>query len=280
MVEILLDPFSYQYMSRAIWMCLLVSALCAALSSYLMLKGWSLMGDALAHSVVPGVVLAYLFQLPFVIGAFFAGLLATGSIGLLTYKTKLRGDTVIGVVFTSFFALGLLILSFHPVSVNIKAIILGNILSISDFDIMQTVFISAVSVVVLALKWKDFMLIFFDEIQAKSLGLPVMALRAVFFSLLSAAIVAGLQTVGAILVIAMVITPGAIAYLYTNRFGVLITSATLIGALSGFAGAYVSYFMDISPGSLIVCIQTVLFLISFWLAPRYGVLAQSKRYGA
>lgn len=272
MIEILLEPFSYTYMVKAILICGLVGGVCAFLSSYLMLKGWSLMGDALAHSIVPGVALAYLLALPYSIGAFFAGILATLSMTFVKQKTKLREDTIIGLVFTTFFAIGLLIVSINPTSVNIQGIILGNILAISDYDIMQVVIISAVCLIALLLKWKDLVAVFFDESHARSIGLPVGALKIMFFTLLSAATVAALQTVGACLVIAMVVTPGATAYLLTDRFGKLIITAVTLGALTSALGAYASYFLDANPGGLIVVIQTTIFLIAFIFAPKYGLL--------
>jgi len=271
-IELLLEPLTYTYMRNAIWVCMLVGAVCAFLSSYLMLKGWSLMGDALAHSVVPGVALAYLLALPYAVGAFFTGLLAAFSMAIVKQKTRLREDAVIGVVFTSFFAVGLLLVSINPTSVNIQAIILGNILAISNADILQVVIISLICLSILSLKWKDFMAVFFDEGHAQSIGLPTTVLNILFFTLLSAASVAALQTVGACLVIAMVVTPGATAYLLTDRFGRLIVLSIVFGAGAGGVGAYASYFLNVSPGGLIVSIQTVLFLFVFLFAPKYGLL--------
>lgn len=272
MIEYLLEPFSYSYMFKAIWVCALVGGVCAFLSSYLMLKGWSLMGDALAHSIVPGVALAYIFALPYAAGAFFAGLLAAGSMAMLKHKTKLREDTVIGLIFTTFFAAGLLLVSLKPTAVNVQAIILGNILAISDYDVLQVVIISVICLIALLLKWKDLMLVFFDERHGQSIGLPVNGLKIMFFTLLSAATVAALQTVGACLVIAMVVTPGATAYLLTDKFGRLITLAVLLGVLTSASGAYLSYFLDANPGGLIVCLQTMLFITAFLCAPKHGLI--------
>ena len=277
MIDLLLEPLSYQYMTRAIWVCALVGGTCAFLSSYLMLKGWSLMGDALAHAVVPGVVLAHLLALPYTIGAFFAGLLAALSMVLVQHKTKLRADAIIGFVFTAFFAVGLLLVSINPVAVDIQGIILGNILAISDHDVLQVVVISGFTLLILVLKWRDFKVVFFDEGLAHSLGLKVLPLRILFFTLLSASTVVALQAVGAVLVIAMVITPGATAYLLTDRFHRLIMLAVILGALTSALGAYMSYFLDASPGGVIVSMQTVIFLVVFIFAPKYGVL---KKGGA
>lgn len=277
MIEYLLEPFSYAYMTKAIWVCALVGGTCAFLSSYLMLKGWSLMGDALAHSVVPGVALAYILNLPYAIGAFFAGMLAAFSMAFVKQQTKLREDTVIGLVFTTFFAIGLLLVSIYPTSVNVQGIILGNILAISDYDLFQVVAISVVCLVVLSLKWKDFMAVFFDEKHARSIGLPVRTLQIVFFTLLSAATVAALQTVGACLVIAMVVTPGATAYLLTDRFGKLVLISVALGSTTNALGVYSSYFLNANPGGLIVTLQTVIFLCAFFFAPKYGLLCRRPK---
>ena len=272
MIEFLAQPFAYDYMVKAVWICALVGGVCAFLSSYLILKGWSLMGDALAHAVVPGVALAYLLALPYAVGAFFAGLLAAGSMTLVKHKTKLREDAIIGLIFTSFFAMGLLIVSINPTSVNIQAIILGNILAISDSDIVQVVIISFVCLLLLGLKWKDLMAVFFDESHARSIGLSVVWLKVYFFTLLSAACVAALQTVGACLVIAMVVTPGATAYLFTDQFHRLIMISVSLGVVSSAIGAYSSYFLDVNPGGLIVTLQTLIFLAAFVFAPKYGLV--------
>lgn len=274
MIEYLLEPFAYNYMVKAIWVSALVGGVCAFLSAYLMLKGWSLMGDALAHSIVPGVALAHLLALPYAIGAFFTGLLAALSMVMIKQKTKLREDAVIGLIFTSFFAAGLLMVSINPTAVNIQAIILGNILAISDYDVIQVVIISIVCFVALLLKWKDLMAVFFDEKHARSIGLPVNGLKILFFTLLSAACVAALQTVGACLVIAMVITPGATAYLLTDKFHRLIIIAVGLGSVTSAAGAYASYFLDANPGGLIVTFQTLIFLIAFVFAPKYGLVTR------
>jgi manganese/iron transport system permease protein len=273
----LLVPFSYDYMAKAMWVSALVGGVCAFLSAYLMLKGWSLMGDALAHSIVPGVAGAYILGLPFALGAFFAGILATVGMGFVKQHTRLREDAVIGLVFTSLFALGLLMASIWPTSVSIQTIVLGNILAISDEDVVQVAVISAISLAILALKWKDLMVTFFDENHARSIGLNPAFLKGLFFTLLSACTVAALQTVGACLVIAMVVTPGATAYLLTDRFGRLIVISVAIGATTSFVGAYISYFLDGATGGVIVTLQALLFLAAFYGAPKHGLLAARRR---
>jgi manganese/iron transport system permease protein len=276
-MDALLVPFQYDYMFKAMWVSALVGGTCAFLSAFLMLKGWSLMGDALAHAVVPGVAGAYLLKLPYAAGAFFSGFVAALGIAFVRAQTRLREDAIIGLVFTSFFALGLLIVSINPTAVNVQTIVLGNILGISDEDAIQVVIISAVTFLVLLVKWKDLMVVFFDEGHARSIGLNATRLKLLFFTLLSAAVVAALQTVGACLVIAMVVTPGATAYLLSDRFPHLLAIAVAIGALTSFVGAYISYFVDGATGGVIVTLQTLIFLMAFWLAPKHGVLAARRR---
>jgi len=276
MIAILLEPFGYGYMVRAIWVSALVGGVCAFLSCYLILKGWALMGDALSHSVVPGVAVAYLAGLPYAIGAFTSGLIAALGIVLVKRLTLLREDAVIGLVFTSFFAAGLLLVSINPTAVNLQAVIFGNVLAISDEDVVQVVIIAGLSLAILGLRWKDMMLAFFDESHARSVGINPLHLRVLFFVLLSACTVAALQTVGAILVIAMVVTPGATAYLLTDRFGRMVRIAVAIGAGSSAAGAYASYFLDGATGGLIVLLQTALFLAAFVFAPKHGRLAARR----
>jgi manganese/iron transport system permease protein len=273
----LLVPFEYNYMVKAIWVSALVGGTCAFLSVFLMLKGWSLMGDALAHAIVPGVAGAYLLKLPYAAGAFLAGLLAALGMALVRSQTKLREDAIIGLVFTSFFAFGLLLVSINPTSVNVQSIVLGNILGISDEDAMQVVVISVVTLGVLLLKWRDLMVTFFDEAHARSVGLNPFWLKVLFFTLLSAATVAALQTVGACLVIAMVVTPGATAYLLSDRFPNLLVISVSIGTNTSAVGAYLSYFLDGATGGVIVTLQTLVFLAVFVFAPKYGLLAGRRR---
>jgi manganese/iron transport system permease protein len=277
MLQTLLEPFTYGYMLNAIWVSALVGGVCGFLSAYLMLKGWSLIGDALSHSIVPGVAGAYMLGLPFALGAFLSGGLAAGAMLFLNQRTKLKEDAIIGLIFTSFFGLGLFMVSMSPTSVNIQTIVLGNILAITPGDTLQLVIIGGVSLAVLALKWKDLMVTFFDENHARTIGLKPDLLKILFFTLLSASTVAALQTVGAFLVVAMVVTPGATAYLLTDRFERVILLALAIGAATSFVGAYLSYFLDGATGGIIVVLQTVLFLTAFLFAPKHGMLAARRR---
>jgi manganese/iron transport system permease protein len=280
MTEVLAElivPFSYNYMLKAMWVSALVGGVCAFLSSYLMLKGWSLMGDALGHAIVPGVAGAYIIGAPFAIGAFFAGILASLAMTFVRQKSRLREDAVIGLVFTALFALGLLMASLWPTSVSIQTIVLGNILAIADEDVVQVAIIAAVTFLIMVFIWKDLMVRFFDVNHAHSIGLNTTLLKVIFFTLLSACTVAALQTVGACLVIAMVVTPGATAYLLTDRFGRLVIISVALGVTTSFAGAYISYFLDGATGGVIVTLQTVLFLMAFYFAPKHGLIAARRR---
>lgn len=276
MVDYLLLPFSYQYMFNAIFVSVLVGGICAFLSAFLILKGWSLIGDALSHSIVPGVAGAYILGLPFSLGAFAAGGLAAGSIILLQKYSGLKEDAIIGLTFTSFFGLGLFMASLSPLSVNIKTITMGNILAISKEDIIQILIIGFFTLVILIWKWRDMLVAFFDERHARSIGLNPQFLKGVFFVLLSATCVAALQTVGAFLVIAMIVTPGATAYLLTDRFSQVVFLSFIIGIFSSFIGSYLSFFLDGATGALIVLTQTSIFIITFIFAPKYGYLKTLK----
>ncbi|MEM8582023.1 MAG: metal ABC transporter permease [Pseudomonadota bacterium] len=276
-MSILLEPFAYSYMTNAIWVSSLVGAVCAFLSAYLMLKGWSLIGDALSHAIVPGVAGAYMLGLPFALGAFLAGGLAAGAMLFLNQRSGLKQDAIIGLIFTAFFGLGLFMVSVSPVQIDVQTILLGNILAISPSDTLQLVIIGVVSMGVLLVLWKDLLVAFFDENHARSIGLRPEALKFVFFVLLAACTVAALQTVGAFLVIAMVVTPGATAYLLTDRFPRLLAISVAIGAGTSAMGAYVSYFLDGATGGVIITLQTCLFLLAFFFAPKHGLLAAKRR---
>lgn len=277
MWDLILEPFQYEYMIKAIWASSIVGVACAFLSAYLMLKGWSLMGDALSHSVVPGVAGAYALGQPYSIGAFFTGFLAAISITIIRYLSRLKEDAIIGFIFSTFFAFGLLIISLNPTSVNVNTIIMGDILSISSEDLLQVHIIIGVSLIVLLLIWKDLLLSFFDETYARSIGINTLRLKIIFFTILSACTVAALQTVGAILVIAMVITPGATAYLLTNRFSTLLIIAVVMGFVTSGIGAWISYYLDGATGGVIITLQTIIFLLVFLFAPQHGLIPNRLR---
>jgi len=277
MIETLLTPLQYDYMLKAIFVSGVIGGVCAFLSCFITLKGWSLMGDALSHSVVPGVAVAYYAGWPFAAGAFVTGLLAAVGMGFVKANTRLREDAVIGVVFTAFFALGLLLISLYPSQVDLRSIVFGNILGISNPDIVQVLIISGVTLLVLGFKWRDLLLFCFDPNQARALGLNTTVLHFTLLTLLSATAVAALQTVGACLVVAMLVTPGATAYLLTDRFGKMIGIATSMGVGTSIVGAYGSYFFDGSTGGCIVTLQSALFVAALVFAPKHGLIGQRAR---
>ncbi len=280
MIDTLLLPFTYSYMTNAMWVSALVGGVCAFLSAYLMLKGWSLIGDALSHAVVPGVAGAYMLGLPFALGAFLSGGLAAGAMLFLTGRSGLKTDVIIGIIFTSFFGLGLFMVSLNPIAVSVQTITMGNILAITPEDTVQLAIIGFVSLTVLTLKWKDLMVVFFDEDHARAVGLRPDALKVIFFVLLSASVVAAMQTVGAFLVIALVVTPGATAYLLCDRFPRLILLSIAIGSVTSFFGAYISFFLNGATGGVIVTLQTLIFMVAFIFAPKHGILATRRKVAA
>ncbi|MEH3021729.1 MAG: metal ABC transporter permease [Pseudomonas oryzihabitans] len=276
-MEGLLEPLAYGYMRNALAAAALVGGLCAFLSAYLMLKGWSLIGDALSHAVVPGVAGAYLLGLPLALGAFVAGGAAAGGMLGLRQYTRLKEDVIIGLIFSAFFGGGLFLVSLAPVAVDIQTIVFGNILAITPEASRQLLLIAAASLLVLLLKWRDLLLVFFDEGQARACGLNPTRYRLLFFTLLALSTVAAMQTVGAFLVIALVVTPGATAYLLSDRFSRVVLISVAIGVGSGLLGTYLSYFLDGATGGCVVVLQTAVFLLAFVLAPRHGLLANRRR---
>lgn len=274
---LLAEPLGYAYMRHAMLAAALAGGVCAFLSCFLMLRGWSLMGDAISHAIVPGVAGAYLLGLPYSLGAFFSGALAAGVMLLINSRTRLKQDVVIGVTFSTFLGLGLFIISLAPAGISIQTIALGNVLAITPGDLAQLVAISLLTFLALLLKWRDWLAVFFDESHARSVGLRVTALKAGFFAMLAACTIAAMQAVGAFLVIALIITPGATAWLLSDRFGRVAAIATVIGVASGLIGAWASYFLDGATGAVIVLLQTALFALAFVFAPRHGLLAARRR---
>jgi manganese transport system permease protein len=259
-------------MVRALLISATVGGVCGLLSCYMTLKGWALMGDAVSHSVLPGVILAYAIGLPFSVGAFVFGVGSVAMIGFVKQKSRIKEDTVIGLVFTGFFALGLVLVSKTRSNIDLTHILFGNVLGISIADIQQTVLISALVTAVLLLFRRDLLLFCFDPTHARSIGINTGVLHYLLLSVLSLAAVAGLQTVGIILVVAMLVTPGATAYLLTDRFDRMSWLAIGSSIVSSLLGVYTSYWTDSSPAGCIVLVQTGLFVIAFLFAPKHGIL--------
>lgn len=271
----LIEPLQSEFMLKAIGVSALVGLVCSALSCYMTLKRWALMGDAVSHAVMPGVVLAYVLNIPFAIGAFIFGVGSVMAIGFIKAQTRVKEDTVIGLVFTGFFALGLVMVSKIRSSIDLMHILFGNVLGISNGDIIQTAIISVITLVTLAILRKDLVLFCFDPTHAKSIGINTGFLYYILLSLLSLTAVAGLQTVGIILVVAMLVTPGATAYLLSDRFDTMMLIAIASGVFSSVMGTYISYHLDASTGGCIVVLQTLLFILAMIFAPKHGLLARS-----
>lgn len=272
MLASLLEPFQYSYMLKALGASAIIGTIGALLSAFLILKGWSLIADALSHAVVPGVAIAYAGGFSLTIGALISGLLAAICMVVIGQLAKFKEDAIIGFVFTSFFALGLLIISLNPTAISIKAVIFGNILTLRDSEIYQIIAISAFSSAILLFKLKTFILVFFDENQAACSGINNNLYKIIFFILLSASTVIAMQAVGAILVIAMLIIPGASAYLITDKFNKLLKIAVAIGAGCSVFGTYLSYFLAGSTGGFIVLAQVAVFGLTFLFSPKYGLV--------
>ncbi|MCI3280701.1 metal ABC transporter permease [Synechococcus sp. PCC 6717] len=272
----LLDPLQHAFMVKALGVSALVGCVCAVLSCFMTLKGWALMGDAVSHAVLPGVVLAYWLHLPLAIGAFVFGLAAVTLIGFVQQQTRIKEDTVIGLVFTGFFALGLVLLSKTTSSLDLMHILFGNVLGMSDRDLWQTIVISALTLITIALWHRDLILFCFDPTHARTIGLNTTLLYYVLLALVSLTAVAALQTVGIILVVAMLITPGATAYLLSDRFEWMVAIAIAVGGLGSVLGTYLSYYLDASTGGCIVVLQTVIFIVAMLFAPKHGLLAKVR----
>lgn len=277
MIHRLLEPFQYGFMVEAFLLAALIGAVCAVLSCYLVLKGWSLMGDAISHAVLPGIVLAYLVGAPLAIGAFLSGLLCAAATGWIKSNSRVKEDTVMGIVFTGLFALGLVLFTKVPADVHLNHILFGSLLGIERHDMVQAVISGGITLIVILVMRKDLLLYCFDPNQARAVGLNTTFLHYLLLSLLSATIVASLQAVGIILTVAMLVTPGCIAYLLTDRFGRMLWIAVASAVFSAVVGTYISYFLDGATGACIVLTQALLFMIALFAAPKHGVIANRRR---
>ena len=275
-VDWLIEPLQYGFLVRAIWVSAFVGLVCAVLSCYITLTGWSLMGDAVSHAVVPGVVVAYALNIPFAIGAFIFGFGATVAIGYIKSTTRLKEDAVIGVVFTGFFAFGLVLVTKIPSNIDLFHILFGNVLGISPQDIIQTLIAGMITLVVILIRRKDLLLFCFDPNHAKAIGLNTQFMYYTLLSVLALTIVTALQTAGIILVIAMLVTPGSTAYLLSDRFDRMLLISIATSVFSCVCGTYLSYHFDVSTGGSIVVLLTILFIITMIFAPKYGILAQNS----
>jgi ABC-type Mn2+/Zn2+ transport system permease subunit len=272
-MERLIEPFQYPFMVDAMIVGVAIGAVCAVLSCYLVLKGWSLMGDAISHAVLPGIVIAYAVGAPLAVGAFSSGLLCAVLTGFVKANSRVKEDTVMGVVFTGLFAFGLVLFTKIESDLHLDHILFGNILGLADGDLRDTLIVSGITLaVVLALR-RDLLLFCFDAGHARSIGLRTGILYYLLLSLLAVTIVVSLKAVGIILVIAMLVTPGCIGYLLTDNFGRMMAIATASATFSSFVGVYVSFFVDASTGACIVLLQAFIFVLALVFAPKHGLLA-------
>ncbi|MEL7507001.1 MAG: metal ABC transporter permease [Cyanobacteria bacterium J06554_1] len=273
----LIEPLQAGFMVKAIWVSAFVGVVCAVLSCYITLKGWSLMGDAVSHAVVPGVVVAYALGLPFALGAFIFGFGATVIIGYVKAQTRLKEDAIIGVIFTGFFAFGLVLATKIPSNVDLFHILFGNVLGISPSDIIQTSIAGSATLAIILFRRKDLLLFCFDPNHAKAIGLNTQLMYYTLLSVLALTIVTALQTAGIVLVVAMLVTPGSTAYLLTDRFDHMLAISVTTSVISCVLGTYFSYHLDVSTGGSIVVLMTIIFAMAMVFAPKYGVLSQKLR---
>ncbi|MEC9324416.1 MAG: metal ABC transporter permease [Actinomycetota bacterium] len=276
-VDFLVEPMQLDFMVRATLITLTASVVCATLSCWLVLIGWSLMGDAVSHSVLPGVVLAYVAGVPFAVGAVICGFLAVALIGVVRDTSRVKEDAAIGVVFTTFFALGLTLVSVTPSHVDLNHIIFGNLLGASRSDLIQVVVIGAGVLTVLVAKRRDFTLYAFDPTHAHAIGLNPRRLGAVLLGLLALTAVVALQAVGVVLVVALLITPGATAYLLTDRFARMLLIAPGLAVLCAMVGLYASYYLDTASGPMVVLVNGIVFTLVYLFNPRRGIVSTRLR---
>lgn len=271
-IETLLSPFRFDFMVNALVISAIVAVPMALLSCFLVLKGWSLMGDAISHAVFPGVVLAYIFGFPYAIGAFAAGMVCATATGFLKENSRIKQDTVMGVVFSGMFGLGLVLYVKIQSDVHLDHILFGDMLGVSGADIAGAAAIALFTAAVIGIKWKDFLLHAFDPAQAQAVGLRVKLLHYGLLGLISLTIVGALQAVGIILAIAMLIAPGAIAFLLTRRFATMLLASVAIAVIGSLLGVYLSFFLDSAPAPTIVLLLSLVFVIALVHSSRRAVV--------
>lgn len=268
MIDALLSPFQFEFMRYALVISILVAVPTALLSCFMVLKGWSLMGDAISHAVLPGVVIAYIVGFPFAVGAFIAGMICALATGFLKENSRIKQDTVMGVVFSGMFALGLALYVKIESTVHLDHILFGDMLGINLQDIIETAAIATFTAGILIVKWRDFLLHAFDPAQARAVGLPVSLLHYGLLCMISLTIVGALKAVGIILAIAMLIAPGAIAFLLTRKFSSMMILAVAIATSASFLGVYLSFFIDSAPAPTIVLLMSIAFVATFIFTTR------------
>ncbi|RRQ26852.1 metal ABC transporter permease [Rhodococcus sp. Eu-32] len=277
LIDFFVEPLQYTFIRRALLVTVVASVVCAVLSCWLVLIGWSLMGDAVSHAVLPGVALSYLLGAPFAIGALLFALVAVGTIGLVRNTTPVKEDAAIGVVFTTLFALGVVLVSKFPSQIDLNHILFGNLLGVSQGDMWQVLVLGGIALVVMVAKRRDFTLFAFDRTQARAVGISPTVVSGLMLTLLALTTVVALQAVGVILVVAMLITPGATAYLLTHRFGRMLVLAPSIGVACAVVGIYVSFYLDVSSGGTVVLAQGIAFTLAYLFSPTQGMVTRRLR---
>ena len=277
MIDAMLMPFQFPFMQQAFLIALAVSVPAGLLSCFLVLKGWALMGDAISHAVLPGIVFAYIAGLPLALGAFAAGLTCAIATGFIGDNSRLREDTVMGVVFSGMFALGLVMFTAISTDVHLDHILFGDLLGSTWADVLNALVISAFVALILALKWRDLMLHVFEPQQFRATGQPVGLYHYGLLALLSLTIVAALQAVGLILAIALLISPGAIAFMLTRTFPVMLLTSVAVAASSAFAGVYAAFFIDSAPAPTIVLVMALWFVAVFLAKSRAAAIRSAGR---
>lgn len=279
-IDLITEPLQYEFMVRALVTTSIAAAVCALLSCWLVLIGWSLMGDAVSHAVLPGVVIAYIVGAPFAIGALIFGFLAVALIGAIRSTSKVKEDAAIGIVFTTLFAFGLVLISVTPSQTDLTHIIFGNILGVSSAELVQIVVLALVAMTVMIVKRRDLTLFAFDPTHAKAIGLSPRLLSALLLGTLALTAVVALQVVGVVLVVAMLIIPGATAQLLTNRIGRMLVIAPVVAVVCAAIGIFLSFWLDAASGGLVVMVQGAAFALVYLFAPRTGLVSQLRKRAA
>lgn len=265
-------PLQFEFMQRALLVSVVAGGICAVLSCWMTLIGWSLLGDAVSHAVLPGVVLSYLFGFPFALGALVFGAGSVALIGVVNRTSRVKEDAVIGIVFTAMFGIGVVLISKIPSNTDLMHILFGNVLGVSDSGIVQILVMAAVVLVAVLLKHRDLTLYAFDRTHAHAIGLSPRRLEALLLGLLSVTVVIALQAVGIILVVAMVIIPGATAYLLTDRFERMLWISAAVSVAASVLGTYASFYLNAATGGAIVVVQAAAFALAYLFAPKQGVV--------
>lgn len=276
-MEFINDLMQYGFLQKALFTAIMVGIISGVIGSFIILRGMALMGDAISHAVLPGVAISFMLGINYFYGAVLVGVLAAVMIGVVTQNSRIKNDSSIGIIFTAFFALGIILISKAQTATDLTQILFGNVLSVRSSDMWMTLIIGAVVLVVVVIFYKELLVSSFDETMAKAYGLPTRAIHYLVMVLLTLVTVASLQTVGVVLVVAMLITPASTAYLLTNKLWIMIVLSASIGAFSSVAGLYFSFVYNLSSGAVIVLVATFIFGLTFIFAPKQGILWRALR---